>query len=85
MILKNEHVPPKSHHVLRFGRFLAFILKVKNFLIDCYYFSHLMTILPCFLPVELSKSLTSPCSGDPNIYPRLVSAFPTSLGGLDSW
>ena len=82
-ILKNEHVPPKNHHVFMLGKFLAFIWNVKNCLIVCSYFSHLITIFPCFLPL-VSKSLTRPCSGEPNISPSEVSVRPTSLGGFAS-
>jgi hypothetical protein len=37
-ILKNAHVPPKNHHVFTFGKFLAFIWKVKNFFTVFSYF-----------------------------------------------
>jgi hypothetical protein len=83
-ILKNEHVPPKNHQLFILGKFLADNLKLIYFFSFTSCFSDLTIIFPDFFILLLIKSLIKPCYGDPNIYPTLVSIFPTSVGGFAS-
>ena len=44
-----------------------------------------MIISPETLLLLFNKGFLSPLEGDPNIYPTVLSAFPTNFGGLSMW
>jgi len=45
-------------------------------------FSNLTIISPEFFPFLLMRGFLRPFEGEPKIYPTVLSAFPTSLGGF---
>jgi len=64
------------------GRFLAEMSMLMIWLDVLKTFSNLTIISPEFFPFLLMRGFLRPFEGEPKIYPTVLSAFPTSLGGL---
>jgi len=64
------------------GRFLAVMSRLTIWFDAFMTFSNRIIISPVFFPFLPIKVFLRPFDGDPNISPTVLSAFPTSLGGL---